>query len=332
MRIIKSSLILLGIIGTSAIGYFFYQGGTFSDISDMVRQDTDISDSELLKLYNESRPQLIAGYKKGDNDIAKAYENWAAVSTVPASPGVHSGRYMMTYVNESGHSIYSQYDSQGVNLPVGTKIAKESFMVKGKGDFSPSPLFTMEKVGVDKAPETDGWFYGRVNRNGRKMITSQKFCHSCHEAFKGQDSLGYPVTKARLNYDANGPQITAAKREIGDVASGKQAFQSCGSCHNIGPNAQNAFGPVLSGVVGRPAASYPGYKYSSDLKAAKDKGLIWDEDSLYEWLAGPSEFLQNYLGDDKAASNMPIQFADPKLRSNVIAYLKSQSDGNNAEP
>ena len=331
MKITKI-IIGLGFIGAvSGLGYFFFQGGTLSDITDMVSKDTVISDAELSQLYADSRPQLIAGYKKGDNKIANEYETWQEASTIPANPGVHSSRYMMTYVNKTGHSTYTQYGTQNVKIPVGTKIAKESFMVKGDNRFSPSPLFTMEKVGLDKAPETNGWVYERVNRNGRKMITSQKFCHACHDAFKHQDSLGYPVKKARLGHTPNAPKVSLASLGAGDAANGETIFDTCASCHNIGADAKNAFGPVLTGVTGRQAGSYPGYKYSSSLKAAKDKGLIWDEQSLFAWLEEPSEFLKDYLGEPTASSKMPLGFEDPNIRNDVIAFLKLQSTHTKAE-
>ena len=332
MRVIKylGGLVLLG--GLLAIGYFFYQGGTISDVTDMLSEDAQLSDAQLMKLYQDERNSLIAGYKKGSNKIANDYENWQAASTIPASPGVHSNRYMMTYVNDIGYETYTQYSSQNPDMPIGTKIAKESFTVKGKGKFSPSPLFTMEKIGADNAPETDGWFYARVNRNGRKMITSQKFCHACHDAFKSQDALGYPISKARLGYQARKEDVSLASLDAGNAESGKDIFETCSSCHNIGPDAKNAFGPALTNIIGRKAGSFAGYKYSADLKAAKDKGLIWTDERLYEWLANPSEFLQDYLGDDHAASKMPLGFEDPQTRNDVIAYLQSQSARTNTQP
>ena len=311
------------------MGYFFYQGANLSDITDMISKDATISDEDLARLYIDSRPDLMAGYKKGSNPIANDYENWQAGSTIPANPGVHRKRYMMTYVNDIGHGVYTEYGTQKNTFPVGTKIAKESFTVKGKGRFSPSQLFTMEKTGLDKAPDTDGWVYGRVNRNGRKMITSQKFCHSCHEAFRFQDSVGFPVKKAR--FETATPKVSSLPAVLapGDAAKGQALFQSCASCHGIGPDARNAFGPVLTGIVGRKASSYQGYKYSPSLQAAKDKGLVWDEQQLFDWLAGPSEFLQSYLADDSASSRMPVNFEDPEVRNNIIAYLKTQSEAGN---
>ena len=58
------------------------------------------------------------------------------------------------------------------------------------------------------------------------------------------------------------------------------------ACHQVGPSARNGIGPVLNGVVGRPAGVYPGYSYSS---ANKSSGLVWDEQTLTRYLRAPAE-------------------------------------------
>ena len=47
-----------------------------------------------------------------------------------------------------------------------------------------------------------------------------------------------------------------------DAAAGEKDFLVCRACHQIGPGAKIAVGPVLNGVVGRKAGTYPGYEYS----------------------------------------------------------------------
>jgi cytochrome c len=55
-----------------------------------------------------------------------------------------------------------------------------------------------------------------------------------------------------------------------DAANGEKVFAQCRACHQIGPNAKNAVGPVLNGVIGRKAGSVEGYNYSP---ANKNSGL-----------------------------------------------------------
>jgi cytochrome c len=70
----------------------------------------------------------------------------------------------------------------------------------------------------------------------------------------------------------------------GDAAAGRTLFNQCRACHQIGHDAQNSVGPVLNGVVGRKAGSYPGYNYSD---ANKGSGLTWDDATLDEYLKDP---------------------------------------------
>jgi cytochrome c len=76
---------------------------------------------------------------------------------------------------------------------------------------------------------------------------------------------------------------------------------------------RNGIGPNLHGVVGRAAASVPGFNYSPALKASK---LRWDEATLDAYLAAPSKKVPG--------SRMPIATPDPAKRAAIIAYLKAE--------
>jgi hypothetical protein len=65
-------------------------------------------------------------------------------------------------------------------------------------------------------------------------------------------------------------------RADGDAAAGANVFNRCAACHQTGPGASNGVGPQLSGVIGRPIASVPGYDYSSGLAAFG--GQVWSRD------------------------------------------------------
>lgn len=97
-----------------------------------------------------------------------------------------------------------------------------------------------------------------------------------------------------------------------DAAAGEQVFKKCKVCHEIGENAKNLVGPVLNGVVGRPAGTYPHYNYSD---ANKNSGLTWDETTLSEYLRNP----QAKVPGTKMTFAGLTRDADV---ANVIAYLK----------
>jgi cytochrome c len=76
--------------------------------------------------------------------------------------------------------------------------------------------------------------------------------------------------------------ITGARAQ--DAASGEKVFAVCRACHQIGETAKNGVGPVLNGIIGRPAGTYPGYSYSD---ANKNSGLTWDEATFRDYIKDP---------------------------------------------
>ena len=69
-----------------------------------------------------------------------------------------------------------------------------------------------------------------------------------------------------------------------DAPAGEKVFAKCKVCHQIGEGAKNFVGPVLNGVVGRPAGTYPDYHYSD---ANKNSGIVWDEANFKEYIKDP---------------------------------------------
>jgi cytochrome c len=65
------------------------------------------------------------------------------------------------------------------------------------------------------------------------------------------------------------------------------AFAQCMSCHTVEAG-KNLIGPSLYAVVGRKAASLPGYAYSDALKKS---GLTWDKATMDKWLTAPARLV-----------------------------------------
>jgi cytochrome c len=96
-----------------------------------------------------------------------------------------------------------------------------------------------------------------------------------------------------------------------DRAAGEKVFAKCKICHQSGETAKNFVGPVLNGVVGRPAGTYPGYNYS---EANKTSGFTWDEATLKVYLKNPKEKVP---GTKMVFPGLPSDEV-----ANVIAYLR----------
>lgn len=102
------------------------------------------------------------------------------------------------------------------------------------------------------------------------------------------------------------------------VEAGEGVFKKCQSCHQVGEGAKDRAGPVLNGIVDKPAASVESFskKYSKPMLAAAEGGLIWTEEELSAFLEKPRDYMKG----------TKMGFAGLKSaedRAAVIAYLRS---------
>lgn len=108
-------------------------------------------------------------------------------------------------------------------------------------------------------------------------------------------------------------EAAAAAPEAPAAMATPAAFAQCMSCHTVEAG-KNLIGPSLHGVVGRKAASLPGYAYSDALKKS---GLTWDEATLDKWIAGPAKLVpgtkMTFFG-----------LSDPAKRKKLIDWLATQ--------
>jgi cytochrome c len=104
----------------------------------------------------------------------------------------------------------------------------------------------------------------------------------------------------------------------GKAEDGEEVFKKCRACHEIGPNARNKVGPILTGIVGRKAGSIEGFPYSPANKKAGHDGWVWTEEKLLQYLANPR---QTMPGNRMAFAGL----ADEQDRADLLAYLKKFS-------
>jgi len=96
---------------------------------------------------------------------------------------------------------------------------------------------------------------------------------------------------------------------------GAQQFKkSCGTCHTTDPKAPLRQGPNLHAVVGRPAGTLKGFKYSpAFVKAAP--GITWTAEMIDKWITDPQQVIPGAV--------MLYHQSDPDKRKLIIDYLKS---------
>ena len=108
----------------------------------------------------------------------------------------------------------------------------------------------------------------------------------------------------------NAPVVQADEAAM--AAAGAEVFKRCQACHSE-DSSKNAFGPSLSGVVGRQAAALPRFSYS---EALQKSDITWDEDNLRQWVEDNTKLVPG-------TRMRHIAITDRAEQDYLIAYLKT---------
>lgn len=86
-----------------------------------------------------------------------------------------------------------------------------------------------------------------------------------------------------------------------DVLAGEKLFvQRCAQCHTHEAGV-NKTGPSLHGLFGRQTGQVAGFSYTA---ANKNKGITWNDDTLFEYLENPKKYIpgtkMNFVYDDSS--------------------------------
>ncbi|MEQ9640948.1 MAG: hypothetical protein RIM84_13075 [Alphaproteobacteria bacterium] len=152
--------------------------------------------AEARALYDCLRPEMQAGYRASEMEVAVAYTGWKSFNARPYPSATHGGRLVNNYTNGTGAAAYGKFEEVG-RVPIGSVMAKDSFVVHPDGKASVGPLFLMEKMPAGFREDSDDWKYtmvmptgavaGVTNGKGDKVV---EFCIGCHMSVsEDQDSL-----------------------------------------------------------------------------------------------------------------------------------------------
>lgn len=126
----------------------------------------------------------------------------------------------------------------------------------------------------------------------------------------GADASQTATTVTLAATDASGAPL------VGDLTRGKKIFGQCMTCHTLDAGV-NRVGPSLHGVIGRPAGSVPGFKYS---RANAESHITWTEQELFAYLENPRARVPGTI-------MAFIGLKDAQQRADVIAYIKANGGG-----
>ena len=139
------------------------------------------------------------------------------------------------------------------------------------------------------------------------------------------EKSAYQVATVTTVASTTSTEESAASSESGDImalfastnaAEGAKIFKKCAACHSITEGGANKIGPALWGVLGRPAGTVPGYKYS---KAMAAHGKNWSFEEMNGFLIKPKDWIKgtkmSFAGLKKA-----------KDRAAVILYMNENTN------
>jgi cytochrome c len=139
------------------------------------------------------------------------------------------------------------------------------------------------------------------------------------------EKSAYQVATVTTVASTTSAEESAASSESGDImalfastnaAEGAKIFKKCAACHSITEGGANKIGPALWGVLGRPAGTVPGYKYS---KAMAAHGKNWSFEEMNGFLIKPKDWIKgtkmSFAGLKKA-----------KDRASVILYMNENTN------
>jgi ubiquitin len=145
----------------------------------------ELTDAEAVKIYDCLLKELKATYAKSGNKVAVSYTAWPRYSKRAYVSATHGSRLVQNYANEKGRA-YGAFENAGT-FPVGTELAKDSFLVNANGTVSIGPLFIMEKMHAGFNAESGDWRYTMIMPDGAVAGTTKgagnanvEFCIGCH--------------------------------------------------------------------------------------------------------------------------------------------------------
>jgi nitrite reductase (NO-forming) len=155
-------------------------------------------------------------------------------------------------------------------------------------------------------------------RTGQTPAAPAGHDHNHASGQTGQPSA--PAQSPTVGQNNSAPAASPAAMTA-EAAAGAQVFRKCQACHSLQAG-KNGVGPSLAGIVGKKAASVPGFNYST---AMKSSNLTWDKATLDAYLTDPQKTVPG--------NKMPFPgLKTDNERNRLIAYMVASASAPDAAP
>ena len=141
----------------------------------------ELTEIEAAAAYDCVAPHLAGAYRASGQVTALAYRGWSRFNRVPYPAEAHGARFMNNYANAVARGTYGKWEGLA-NMPAGSVLAKDSFIVSRNGKVSVGPLLVMTKHDARFNAAMRDWRYEMIMPDGevRGDADLQKFCNDCH--------------------------------------------------------------------------------------------------------------------------------------------------------